>query len=105
MMYAAYKCDLRRMQPSVWETAYISCILQIQLNEGREMKAAFQRSFRLRWPSATFDDVAAEICSLRRMHPLIWEAPHVCLTCAEAKMKPKRFDRPLVASCSIGHKL
>ncbi len=24
MTYAAYKCDLRRMQPSVWETAYIS---------------------------------------------------------------------------------
>ncbi len=21
MTYAAYKCDLRRMQPSVWETA------------------------------------------------------------------------------------
>ncbi len=23
-MYAAYKCDLRRMQPSVWETAYVN---------------------------------------------------------------------------------
>ncbi len=22
MTYAAYKCDIRRMQPSVWETAY-----------------------------------------------------------------------------------
>ncbi len=23
MMYAAYKCDLQRMQPSVWETAHV----------------------------------------------------------------------------------
>ncbi len=46
---------------------YIPCILQIQLNEGRETKAVFQGSFRLRWPSATFDDVAAEKCSLRRI--------------------------------------
>ncbi len=22
MTYVAYKCDIRRMQPSVWETAY-----------------------------------------------------------------------------------
>ncbi len=46
---------------------YIPCILQIQLNEGRETKAVFQGSFRVRWPSATFDDVAAEKCSLRRI--------------------------------------
>ncbi len=33
MTYAAYKCDLRRMQPSVWETAidgaWISCDLRL----------------------------------------------------------------------------
>ncbi len=54
---------------------YIQCILQIQLNEGCVMKAAFQGAFRLRWPSATFDDVAAEICSLRRMQSSVWENP------------------------------
>ncbi len=43
---------------------YIPCILQIQLNEGRETKAVFQGSFWLRRPSVTFDDVAAEICRL-----------------------------------------
>ncbi len=57
---------------------YIPCILQIQLNEGRETKAAFQGSFWLRWPSETFDDVAAEKCSLCRMQPSIWETPIVC---------------------------
>ncbi len=46
---------------------YIPCIFQIQLNEGRETKAVFQGSFRLRWPSATFDDVTAEIFE---KHPL-----------------------------------
>ncbi len=51
------------------------CILQIQLNEGRETKAVFQGSFWLRWPSATFDDVAAEKFSLCRMQPYVWETP------------------------------
>ncbi len=51
---------------------YIPCILQIQLNEGRETKAVFQGSLRLRWPSGTFDDAADEIgCSLPfETHPL-----------------------------------
>ncbi len=33
MTYAAYKCDLRRMQPSVWETAYI---LTVEMQRGQE---------------------------------------------------------------------
>ncbi len=56
---------------------YIPCILQIQLNEGRETKAVIQGSFRLRWPSATFDDVVAEKCSLCRMQPFVLKTPHV----------------------------
>ncbi len=32
MTYAAYKCDLWRVQPSVWETAIIVLILQNQVD-------------------------------------------------------------------------
>ncbi len=32
MTYAAYKCDLRRMQPSIWETA---CMIVTHMNEHR----------------------------------------------------------------------
>ncbi len=59
---------------------YIPCILQIQLNEGREMKAVFQGSFRLRWPSATLDDMAAGKCSLCRMEPSFWKTPLVSVS-------------------------
>ncbi len=36
MTYAAYKCDLRRMQPSVWETAIVSQKKESTLNQWNE---------------------------------------------------------------------
>ncbi len=66
MTYAAYKCDLRRMQPSVWETA------QMDPSFAREMEGAFDVAFELRQPSSrrgdaiglqmrTSEDVAYEL--------------------------------------------
>jgi len=51
----------------------IQCILQNRLNEGHKMKAAFQGSSKLRWPTTvTFYEVAAEICSLPfEKHPIL----------------------------------
>jgi len=48
----------------IWNVENTWCILQNELNEGHETKAAFQGSFKLRWPSAALDDMAVEICSL-----------------------------------------
>ncbi len=64
---------------------------KLKLNEGRKTKAVFQGSFRLRWPSATFGDVAAEKCSLCGMQPSVWETPHINMQYRKSWRKKTRI--------------